>query len=311
MSKNILMNIPTFPKFKKLGLEDKESIYTLTSKFLPYSDYNFVSLWSYNTGNDIIVSQLHQNLILRFKDYILDEQFYSFLGDNKIKETIEALLKHAKKENIVPKLKLIPEENILKYPKLFNFFKITEDRDNFDYIFLTEEISKLEGSKFSNKRNKVNNFIKVNSPISVALLDIKDPKIHKVIIDLCLAWKKNKKQDGNHASNELYAIKRLLNSSEFLNVLSLGIYNANNKLIGFSIIETVHQKNSLIHFVKADSSYIGLFEYIYKSTASELYKRGRKYVNRQQDLGIPGLRQAKSSWRPIAFLKKYIISPKD
>lgn len=308
---SIKKSLPNFPYFKKLELEDRKSIYALTSKFPPYSDYSFVSLWSYDVKNDIMISQLHQNLIVKLRDYISGERFYSFLGYNQAKETIETLLKHAKKENIMPKLRLIPEDNILHNPKLFNFFQIIEDRDNFDYIFLSEEISKLEGSRFSNKRNKVNNFIKMNSPISVALLDIKDPKIHKVIIDLCLAWKKNKKQDGDDANNELHAIKRLLNSSEFLNVLSLGIYNADNKLIGFSIIETVHQKNSLIHFVKADTSYIGLFEYIYKSTASELYKRRRKYVNRQQDLGIPGLRQAKSSWRPIKFLKKYIISPKD
>lgn len=305
-----MINIPRFPQFKKLVLEDKESIYTLTSKFPPSSDYNFVSLWSYNVKNDIIVSRLHQNLILRFRDYILDEQFYSFLGNNKTKETIEALLKHTKKENILPKLKLIPEDNILNNPKLFDFFQITEDRDNFDYIFLTDEISKLEGYKFSNKRNKVNNFLRKNPSISVRLVDLKNPKIHKVIIDLFLTWGKNKKKHSNHASNELLALKRLLKSAEFLNVLSLGVYNTNNKLMGFSIIEAVHQDHSMIHFVKADLSYTGLFEYIYKSTASELYKRRCKYVNRQQDLGIPGLRQAKSSWRPIKFLKKYIISPK-
>lgn len=306
-----MKKIPHFPNLKKLELEDKKYIQAITSKFPPYSDYNFVSLWSYNVKDDIMLSQLHQNLIAKFRDYISNERFYSFLGCNKAKETIDALLNHSKRENIVPKLKLIPEDNILNNSKLFNFFQITEDRDHFDYIFSAEKLSTLQGSKFGKKRNKLNIFVKKNPSAHIDLISLTDPKIHKLIINLFLVWGKNKGKPNEDMKRELFSIKRLLKYAKFLNVLCLGVYIKNKQLIGFSIMEICHQQYSIIHFVKADPSYTGIFEFIYKSAAQELYKRKCKYINREQDLGIPGLRKAKESWRPVKYLKKYTISPKD
>lgn len=311
MDLNSNNNIPIFPKFKNLTIEDKEEIENITKKMPPYSDYNFASLWSYNVKNDIVISKLYQNLVVRFRDYISHQQFYSFLGRNKVKKTIDALLNHAKRENVLSKLKLIPEDNILDNPKLSNFFQITQDRDHFDYVFLTEELSKLEGSKFTKKRNKLSNFLKKNPHIYLNLVDLMDPKNHKDIISLFLTWGNNKAKHQKDTDNELIALKRLLEHAKFLDLYCLGIFTNSKQLIGFSITELLQQKYSILHFTKADSSYVGIFEFIYKSTAEELYRKKYEYINREQDLGIPGLRESKISWRPIKFLKKYIISPKD
>lgn len=302
--------IPLFPEFKKLELDDGKKIENITAQYPPYSDYNFVSLWSYNIKNDIMVSQLHQNLILRLRDYISDEQFYSFLGYNMTRETIEALLKQAEKENIVNKLKLIPEEVILNNPTLFNFFRITDDRDNFDYILSANETSKLTGNNYRAKRNFVNRFTKKYSGANATIFDIRKPELQKQITELFLVWQKQGQKTRSETEHESIAIQRLLGSVEFLNLIPLGVFE-NDKLIAFSINEIVHDGFGLIHFEKADESYVGIYQYLKKMTALCLQKLGCVYINYEQDLGIPGLRKAKESWQPIRYLKKYIISPKE
>ncbi|MCR4263195.1 MAG: hypothetical protein NUV98_00565, partial [Candidatus Roizmanbacteria bacterium] len=72
--------IPLFPKFKFLELEDAEQINAIVTKYPPYSDYNFVSLWSYNVENKVEVSVHDNNLLIKFLDYTSSDYFYSCIG---------------------------------------------------------------------------------------------------------------------------------------------------------------------------------------------------------------------------------------
>ena len=67
--------ITNFPNFKKLGLEDKPLIESFVKRYLPYSDFNFVSLWSYDTDNSYEISYLNKNLVIKQDDYITNEPF--------------------------------------------------------------------------------------------------------------------------------------------------------------------------------------------------------------------------------------------
>lgn len=307
MTDKRLNKIPTFPEFKPLELNDKEELELLVQQFEPYSDYNFVSLWSYNVKEDIQISKLNNNLVVRFSDYITGEGFYSFLGDSSLEETIDTLIKHSEFTGLKPYLKLIPEKVISE--SLSSVFYIEEDRDNFDHIFSTQEIGLLSGSKFENKRNKVNFFTKNYPQANIQILRLSDQAIHNNILKLFKVWVENKSQSLEETENELVAIKRLLEHSDKFNLIGLGVFN-NNELVAFSITEIVHQNYSMFHFAKADKLYKGLYEFLYHKTAQELHKRGSLFLNREQDLGIPGLRAAKESWRPINHLKKYKITHK-
>lgn len=298
--------IPKFPNFKSLEIIDKPEIEILTKQYDPYSDHNFVSLWSYNIGDDLQLSSLNGNIVIRFQDYITNELFYSFYGNNDVTETIKKLLEQAKKDRIIEELRLIPEINFLNYQKP-EIFRIDEDRDNFDYIYSTEEISKLLGSKYANKRNKINNFLKKNLKVGTVLLDLDDKNTHKLILSIFSIWKKNKGKKEKDTYHELKAVKKLLKHAKHFELICHGVY-IDNYLKGFSVVEIIHNNFAVFHFVKADPSHMGIFEFIYNKTAQELFKRGCLYINREQDLGISGLRIAKESWRPINFLKKYKIS---
>lgn len=288
-------------------MQDKNTIEAIAKQYPPYSDYNFVSLWCYNTKNSVEISILNENLVIKFLDYFGIEHFYSFLGNKKTEETIDTLLTHSQKNNIAKELILIPEINLSSDKKVFENFLITEDADNFDYILSVNEISKLTGNKFGPKRNFVNRFLKNYPEATVDIFDINDPKLQKQMEELFCTWEKQTSRDRSETNNELVAILRLLESAYNFDLMCTGIF-IKNHLIAYSIDEILKDNYGIIHFEKADTSYVGIFQYLKQQTAKHLDKLGCKYINYEQDLGIPGLRKAKQSWRPIGYLKKYTIS---
>lgn len=300
--------IPTFPKFKKLSLEDNKEITYFIKEFPPYSDFNFVSLWSYDTKNEVEVSFLNGNLVVKFTDYINSEPFYSFLGNNDVEPTIESLLDLSKKNKIEPILKMIPETVILSDPNLKVKFSIKEDRDNFDYILSIPKVSKLEGNRYEHKRWRFNQFHKHNNGYRVSKINLRDKNMQSKLIDLFLRWETNQSNKNKEMELEFIAFLRLLKNADKFDLVSIGIFKE-NKLIAFSINEIVHDNFAQGQFAKFDSSYKGIFESMHKFTAMELFKSDCLFFNLEQDLGVSSLREAKESWHPINFLKKYKIYP--
>src|SRR4051812_16029246 len=100
--------IPKFPDFKRLEISDRADVEAITKQFPPSSDFNFTSMWCWDTHGEIRLSQLNGNLIVKFTDYLTGEPFFSFVGTNKVNETAEKLLELSKKEALVQKLKLVP-----------------------------------------------------------------------------------------------------------------------------------------------------------------------------------------------------------
>lgn len=72
--------IPEFPQFKLIELSDKGSVEKVTQKYLPYSDFDFISMWCWNIKGKIKISKLNNNLVVRFTDYLSGNPFFSFLG---------------------------------------------------------------------------------------------------------------------------------------------------------------------------------------------------------------------------------------
>lgn len=296
----------TFPRFKKLEIEDQLWLEKYVRKYPPYSDFNFVSLWSYDTQATVETSFLHNNLVVRFLDYMTNELFYSFLGRNNVEITIETLLDHSRRNNMKEELGMVPGDSLLTY-KQDKKFLIKEDVDNFDYILDVGKISTLAGNKLRGKRNFSLRFQKLYSSHEVRILDVSNLLTQQEILDLFYLWERQKGKERKDTENELIAIQRLMTNAKKFNLLNLGIYFG-GKLIAFSINELIHDDYTVIDFEKADTTYIGIYQYLKQQSAKHFLELGYRCINYEQDLGIEGLRKAKLSWSPSAYLKKYKIS---
>lgn len=301
--------IPIFPKFSKLKLNHRKDILDITSHYHPYSDFNFTSLWTYNTDDSIQVSLLHNNLVVRFCDYQTLKPFYSFIGTNFVKKTIQILITHAQKMQIEPYLKLIPDIVVQSCKELSLDYDICEDADNHDYIISVKDIVNLPSEKYRRKKHLVDCFKKKYSGYRVEFLNLQNKDKEVEIYNLFSLWEKRSCKNHKETENELIAIKRLISSHKDLDVFILGIYYQ-NKLIAFNIYEVSHKKMGISAFQKADKKYTGIYAALSHEAAKHLYILGCTHVNYEQDLGIEGLRLSKSLWKPVQYLKKYIIKPK-
>ncbi|MCE9585336.1 phosphatidylglycerol lysyltransferase domain-containing protein [Candidatus Nomurabacteria bacterium] len=297
--------LPQFPQFKNLELSDKEDVEKITHKYPPYSDFNFVSMWSWDIKGDMLISQLNDNLVVKFTDYVTGEPFYSFLGNNKVNETAEELLELSKKEGLKLELKLVPEDSIKDLDN--TKFKIQEDRDHFDYEYDIKSLSELEGEFFLKKRKVIKKFAESNS-FYYKILDLNSVQSKSYIKEVNKLWEIKKKEIDKSFdySNEFNAINKFLNTKIYNNTISTFLF-VDNLIAGYAIYETISDIYVISHFAKANYSYPGIYDWMIQEDAKLLLNKGYKFLNFEQDLGLPGLKQNKKSFSTGLFLKKYLI----
>jgi len=304
----ILTMLPSFPNFKQLTIDDKKDIEEFVSLYPPYSDYNLISLFTWNSTLSAEVCLLNGNLVAKFADYTSDDSFFSFLGTQNSARTVETLLNYSSEIGLKPVLKLVPEVSVNSDESLKSKFHILEDRDNFDYIFSIPKLVQLDGGNFAAKRNFIKRF-KESHPASVQLIEITEERTRKEMLELFHLWRTNKNHTLEHVKYELSAISKLLEYYHSIKVLCVGIF-IDSKMVAFSINEVLPAGYAINLFEKANTHYIGIFPFLRHEVAKILEKQGCQFLNFEQDLGVEGLRKSKLSYHPENFLKKYTITPK-
>lgn len=293
--------IPSFPDFKPLELSDKIEIETHTSKFLPYSDFNFVSLWSWNIQEKIAISLLNNNLVVLFSDYLTGRPFISFIGNNMTHETTQILLDYSQHSLKVNYLKLLPE--FLALTLSTNAWEMKADNASHDYILPVENLATMNQWSKSKISKSIKIFQKEYPNYLVVEEKIDTVQINKYI-HLFETWMGGKNLTINN-NNEYEAFKRYANlASPYIIFFSIFI---NEKLIGFETCELISSEYAISHFSKSDVQYKGVNEMLQWEEAKCLLKLGVKYLNIEQDLGIEGLRFAKQKFKPSHLLKKYVL----
>ncbi len=295
--------LPKFPDFVALSHKHQTAIDKIVAKFEPYSDYNFISLWSWDHQNKLKLCTLNGNLVVRFQDYADPRDFfYSFLGNAQIDKTIDTLLELSSGEG-QSQLKLIPE-SVAKAIKNRDKYTIKEDRDSFDYIVAVKDAQNLD-------TKNLRQFLKRHpQKMVVKELDILDDKHKKQMRKLVKIWQKQMVGHSSYNKSEISALARIFNEHHKIKTEKLhivGIY-LSDELRGFAINEILEGGFAMGHYKKTDRQHRGLDEALVKYISTELYKRGLTHLNYEQDLGLEGLREAKTSYRPISFLKKYTLS---
>lgn len=191
------------------------------------------------------------------------------------------------------------------YPDKFDY---TEERDLFDYVYDGDSMRELKGRKNVKKRNHINYFLKeYEGRFEYRLLDEND-------FDACLKlveeWTSNKEENGQvdeEMEEELIGIKKLFNSFPVIkDKLKIAGIFIDGKLEAFTMGEYLNHNMALIHIEKANPSIRGLYPYINQQFLVNEFS-DVEFVNREEDLGIEGLRKAKLSYHPVKFVEKYTV----
>ena len=295
--------IPEFPKFKTLELADEDEVRDLVANFPPYSDFNFTSMYSWDVDEDMMLSTLNGNLVVLFNDYITGENFLSFLGDNKVNDTIARLIDFSQKHQGTDALELIPKELLdgLDSKK----FSAKPDRDAFDYVFSVAHLANMDKWSKKSSAKRVRRFLKEGIEYEVVESPIKkiEPEQYK---KLFIKWAKNNDIDDHWELNEYQAFERFLElTDKNISFVSLFIEGG---LVGFTSFEVLSDDFAISHFAKTDTlHHPSAQDVINWEEAKILESRGIKYFNWEQDMGIKGLRTFKEGYGPEFFLEKFIV----
>lgn len=185
----------------------------------------------------------------------------------------------------------------------FPDWKIEHDRPEDDYIYSIKELIELKGRRFEAKRHHIKTFLNNNSNYSYELMDGQNAL---ECIPVAKDWLARQQCDDWILTAELFAVEQALSQFTELN-LSGGIIRIEDCIKSFTVGEALSKDTVVIHIEKADPAIPGLYQMINREYLAHAWAH-MTFVNREEDMGIPGLRAAKQSYRPIRMVQKYRAS---
>lgn len=175
---------------------------------------------------------------------------------------------------------------------------VEEDRDNADYLYDRQSLIDLSGQVLHKKMAHVNRFMK-DHPERILLPTHIAPE--RDMITVLDAW-----AEGKSAVEDYDATRFAIEHRETLSLTGYILYSQDTP-IAFTLGEYASDDTFIVHIEKALTQYKGVYQYINRAAVS-LLREHITTINREQDLGIPGLRQAKMTYQPKGFLMKYRVT---
>jgi len=252
----------------------------------------------YTITNIISWGQIYDNHFLMYKDrLVIFNPKYQYilypLGEElspiELKELVLSFRPYYPEAELI----LLPEDYITRHPELEEYFELRDDRDWADYIYSTQSMVELRGKKLAKKKNLISQFRRAYPEYKV--MKITDERLN-VILKFTHKWRRERDAEGIYLMTEIKAIENTLKNWHNLPVEGI-IICLHYKIVAYSIFSPQTQDMVTVHFEKFDPDKKGSAQVVTWETAK--YLSGRyDWINREQDIGLPGLRQAKLSYLP-------------
>jgi hypothetical protein len=196
--------------------------------------------------------------------------------------------------------------------KLLNIWKdcgglvldIVEARDHWDYVYSISDLVQLKGNRYHKKKNLLNQFFKKYDYQYYSLNAERIDETLAMQEDWC-TWRDCESDKTLTLENQ--AIANVLDAYRLFDNICGGVIFVNQLITAYTVAEYFSDDMTIIHFEKGCPMYKGAYQAINQLFLSHDANNGHKWVNREQDLGDPGLRKAKMTYHPSFFLKKFSV----
>ena len=287
--------------FKKPELSDKEWV---DSCFAHANSLNC----EYTFGNLICWAESYNSKICHYKDFFIcrwgegaDVAYSVPLGEGDFSDAVNQIIIDAKEMGATPKIYGITDGYRLMLQEAFLGTFTYKYNDSFnDYIYLVSKMESLSGKKYHGKRNHITNF-KKNNP------DWKFERISKENIQDCLEmhekWLAENDSDDEGFEEEFSAVKIAFDNFDELGFVG-GLIRAGGEVVAYCMGEAqMNNRCFVTHFEKAFAYITGAYPIINQEFTKNCLS-SFEYVNREEDLGLEGLKRAKQSYYPEILLEK-------
>ena len=293
--------------FRPIELNDKISYNNCLYQGTPKGcEFSFGNLFMWGLQD---IAFLHNHAVLYSS---LDcHCFYPFpVGSGSKKNILDAIFADAAERGVCACLTGLNEINKATLQSLYpNQFYFHADRSSFDYVYDINDLADLKGRKLHRKRNHLKHFKKNHPNYTITPITMENMDRVRMFVSDWYKLKLEENPDGDY-HNEQAALDKVFTHYEHLEMEGL-LLEENDEVLGITMASQMYPDTFDVHFEKARGDIDGAYTTINCEFAN--YIRSKyphiKYLNREEDMGIPGLRKAKMSYFPHHLVKKYKAFP--
>ncbi len=265
-------------------------------------EYSFVNLFVWGRQR---AAFLGEQLVF-FSQFNRKSVYLFPVGNGDRKPALDAVMEDAKKRDIPCRLTGLLKEDCEALEKLYpGMFRFHNDRNSYDYIYDINELADLPGRKFQRKRNQVNRFLSLYPKHSIEpITEEAVPEIAEMLHNW-YAHREETDPNGDYHM-EKAAIGKALANFKALHMDGI-VLRVDGKIAAVTMASPLSEDTFDIHFEKAREDIVAGYAMINRCFARYLREKygAVKWLNREDDLGLEGLRKAKLDYRPNRLVEKH------
>ena len=289
-------------EFKTIELSDRPWVTELLRK----SDFRGCE---YTFSNHIAWYRLYESKICRYKDFYISRSMrygmrFTFpAGSGDYKDLFLTLKKEAEESNSPLIINSVTNENLALFEELFpGMYDVSYDEADSDYIYEAEKLQTLAGKKYHKKRNHLARFYENNWEYS----QMTEKDFDECIEFAVNSYNLNQAYDDESSVAEQFAINTFMNYFGELE-LKGGVIRVDGKVEAFTIGDRINSDTFDVHIEKANHEVQGAYAAINNEFAKSA-AQGFTYINREEDMGLEGLRKSKHSYYPVFMIQKNTVT---
>lgn len=289
--------------FERLDLHKKEQY----DAFLMHCaergcEYSFVNLFLWGRQK----AAFFQGHLAFFSQFDRRSVYPFPVGSGHIKPVLDAVIHDARTRGIPCYLTAMAKADCDLLEQLYpGKFRFHADRDSYDYIYAIDDLADLKGRKFQKKRNHANRFDQEHPDCRTLPLD---ESTRVAAFCMLNQWYKNRQETDpyNDFHLEQLAIQRAFAFQKQLGLEGV-VLMENGEVLAFAMGSFLSDDTFDIHFEKAREDIPGAYNAINREFARHLRTAhpNLRWLNREDDMGLEGLRKAKLSYNPDHMVEKY------
>jgi hypothetical protein len=271
--------------------------------------YSLPSLISWSNDAYQPYAAVYQDALILAADFYRDTQKrHLILPVSPHSQFTPEMLYALAEELGYPSYWFVTEDYLQQYALdyLESLFTIREQEEYGDYIYRTSDLTELPGNKYSKKRNLVHQFVKEYVSAGRVSVEPITSKSAAECIHFLDEWCKERQCDKNEYDELACERQAALNTIRHIEMFAVKgiLLRIDGNVSAFGIGAHLTDDIGVLHFEKAFARYKGLYQYFDNQCARLLFE-GYSFINKESDMGIPGLAKAKQSYHPAIRVKSY------
>lgn len=296
-------------QFRHPTLADREWVTNLYHKSgCRGSECSFVNMYLWGRGYGEIAEV--NGYIVQFIKYG-GVKYYAYpAGEGPLRPVLEALAEDARTYGHPMRLLCVTEERRDELEQTWpGAFSYEENRDAFDYLYDIDRLASLTGKKLQSKRNHCNRFERNYPDWYVEAITPENLQQCRDMSEVWFAQYDGETSEAHDFRIEKIALDRAFDDFEALGLEGLILKDSGN-VLAFTMGNRILEDTFDVNFEKAYADVQGSYPIINREFARRIQRThpGVKYLNREDDMGLPGLRRAKESYHPDILLAKMIAT---